>query len=118
MASLPARVLSRLTIYGITSRRSFSVVAMGKENNGGSRGQELNWSALVSASIHPTKVAILEAIDWLGRPTSPVELDKMLGDDLRLSDVAYHMKSLLKLGAVEKINDRPVRGARETFYYF
>ncbi|HET8956076.1 MAG TPA: hypothetical protein VFN18_10500 [Solirubrobacterales bacterium] len=68
-------------------------------------------------SVHPIKVAILEAMVWLARPVSPVELHKMFEYPDDLSTLSYHVARLLEMGAIEKISDRPVRGARETFYF-
>lgn len=83
----------------------------------------LDWAALVAKSIHPTKVAILEAMAWLRRAVSPVELQRMFAEnpDLLsnkdLSIISYHMTMLAKAGVVEKISERAVRGVRETFYF-
>jgi len=88
-----------------------------------SQALPLDWAVLVSRSIHPTKVAILEAMAWLRTPVSAVELQRMFAKDpdflsnRDLSILSYHMTMLAKAGAVEKIKDRTVRGARENFYF-
>jgi hypothetical protein len=85
--------------------------------NGG--GPALDWAALVPRTVHPVKVSIVEAMEWVGRPVSATELTDMFeeGEGHYLSIVAYHMTRLVDLGAVEKVNHRAVRGARETFYF-
>ena len=77
----------------------------------------VNWGTLIKATIHPTKVDILEAMARLTRPVSSAELHRMFADGEDLSNISYHMSRLVDLGAVEEIDSRPVRGARETFYF-
>jgi Helix-turn-helix domain len=81
-------------------------------------GGEAQRGALVDSSIHPIQVAILEAMAWLARPVSPVELMKTFDEpqDHYLSAISYHMRSLEKQGAVKEVRTRPVRGAQETFF--
>jgi hypothetical protein len=38
--------------------------------------------------------------------------------DWSLSRVSYHVTTLAKFGALEKVGERPVRGAMEGFYFF
>lgn len=82
-------------------------------------GRILNWSALVPRTVHPVQVAIIEAMEWIGEPVSATELRDMFQEPEvhYLSLIAYHMGKLADLGAVEKVGHRPVRGARETFYF-
>src|SRR3954447_6710026 len=37
---------------------------------------QFNWESLVPHLIHPAKVAIIEAMKWIGVPVSPRELDR------------------------------------------
>jgi hypothetical protein len=82
-------------------------------------GPALDWTALVSLAVHPVKVAIVEAMEWLQEPVSASELTDMFEDPdgHYLSIVSYHMGRLVEMGALEKTGHRPVRGARETFYF-
>lgn len=82
-------------------------------------GPALDWAALVPRTVHPVKVSIVEAMEWVGKPVSATELTHMFEEheDHYLSLVSYHMAKLVDLGAVEKVNHRAVRGARETFYF-
>jgi len=77
------------------------------------------WEALVPRVVHPVKVAVIEALRWIGRPMSPTELVVVLDcKDFYLGLVAYHVGKLVELGAVEPVRERQVRGAIETFYFF
>jgi hypothetical protein len=75
-----------------------------------------NWGTLVPYLIHPVKVAIIEAMEWVAMPLSPRELDRLFDEQFGVSLVAYHMGTLAEVGAVEKVGQRPVRGALQTFY--
>ena len=78
-----------------------------------------DWSDLVPRTLHPTKVAIVEALHYMGHELSPTELSKMFGSpELGLAPVAYHVRSLVDKGALVQIAERQVRGALEKFFYF
>jgi DNA-binding transcriptional ArsR family regulator len=66
----------------------------------------------VKAMSHPLRVRILALLDE--RPASPVELAKWL--DARLGTVAYHVRTLERLGLIELIGKNRVRGAIEHHY--
>jgi hypothetical protein len=81
--------------------------------------QLFDWERLVPLLINPAKVAIVEAVEWIGRPLSPTELVSLFGDrDLYLSIVSYHVRELAKVGVLEIVKTRQVRGATEKFYFF
>jgi hypothetical protein len=75
-----------------------------------------NWGTLVPYLIHPVKVAIIEAMEWIEVPISPRELDRVFDEQFGLSLVSYHMRTLADVGVVEKVRQRSVRGALQTFY--
>jgi len=75
-----------------------------------------NWDFLVPYLIHPVKVAIIEAMEWIEIPVSPRELDRVFDEEFGLSLVAYHMRTLADIGVVEKVRQQSVRGALQTFY--
>jgi len=75
-----------------------------------------DWGDLVPHLIHPLKVAIIEALEWVEVPLSPRDLDRLFYEQFGVSGVAYHMRTLARAGVVEKVRRRPVRGAVETFY--
>jgi len=66
--------------------------------------------------VHPTKVAIIEAMQWIDRPLSARELREVLDNETTLSLVAYHLRSLAGQATVVVISERRVRGATERFY--
>jgi hypothetical protein len=75
-----------------------------------------SWDSLVPYLIHPVKVAIIEAMEWMEQPLAPRDLDRMFDEQFGVSLVSYHMRTLAEVGAVEKVRQRPVRGALQTFY--
>ncbi|HWO84081.1 MAG TPA: hypothetical protein VNM38_09885 [Solirubrobacterales bacterium] len=81
-----------------------------------SNNDHFNWDTLVSYLIHPVKVAIIEAMEWVDVPLSPRELDLIFDEEFGVSLVAYHMRTLAEVGVVEKVGEQPVRGALQTFY--
>lgn len=77
------------------------------------------WDELVPRIVHPTKVAIIEALRHLGHELSSTEMSKMFGGPkASLSHVAYHVRSLAEKGALVQTGERQVRGALEKFFYF
>jgi hypothetical protein len=74
------------------------------------------WDELLSAFIHPIKVAIVEAMLWINEPVSPKLLDLVFDEKFGLSLVSYHLRSLFDNNLVEKAGNEPVRGALQTFY--
>ncbi len=75
-----------------------------------------SWDSLVPYLVHPVKVAIIEAMEWIEVPVSPRELDRIFDEEFGLSLVAYHMRTLADVGVVEKVRQQSVRGALQTFY--
>ena len=80
-------------------------------------GLQFDWAVLVPQVLHPLKVAIIEAISYIGHPLSPTELHQVLDHQAGLSLVAYHVRRLAQAGALVETGHREVRGARETFYF-
>jgi hypothetical protein len=78
-----------------------------------------DWANLVALTVHPTKVAIVEALKCVGGPLSATELAEILKEGgHNLDMVIYHAGGLVKLGVLELAHIRRVRGARERFYFF
>lgn len=75
-----------------------------------------NWDALIPISVHPVKVAIIEALQWIAVPLSPRELDRLFDEELGVSLISYHMRTLADAGVVEKVRQQSVRGALQSFY--
>jgi len=81
--------------------------------------QPFEWGPLVPLLIHPIKVGIVEALWKGGKPLSATELTRgFFKGELGLANVSYHLTQLAKRGALEKVGERQVRGARENFYFF
>ena len=82
-------------------------------------GERFAWDALVPRIVHPLKVAIVEAMEWIERPVSASDLSKVIGDEkYGLSHISYHMVRLASAGAIEVVDTRQVRGSLEKFYSF
>lgn len=81
-------------------------------------GPAFDWAWLVPRVIHPVKVAIIEAMAYIERPISAVELEKVFEEEIGLGVASYHMKELARHGAVVKVGERQVRGAVQHFYSF
>jgi DNA-binding transcriptional ArsR family regulator len=77
---------------------------------------QFNWHALIPMSVHPVKVAIIEALQWIAVPLSPKELDRIFDEDFGVSLVSYHMRTLADMGVVERVRQQSVRGAVQSFY--
>lgn len=81
------------------------------------------WEPFVPVFIHPVKVAIVEALLYIGEPLSAVELRKILGsagDDFCESNVRYHLNHLAEVGVLEvaSLPPRSGRGPKQRFFYF
>lgn len=83
----------------------------------GSEPLPFEWDALVPLLIHPMRVQIIEALCWVGEPLSASDLKKLFGERFTLQFIAYHVVKLAEVGAIEKVRERPVRGAVEKFYF-
>jgi hypothetical protein len=80
------------------------------------------WDMLVPHVVHPTKVIIIEAVNWIDRPVSATELEKLASGTPDLSAFSFHLKTLAELGVVEvvaKLKTRKSQSSqKETFFYF
>lgn len=81
------------------------------------RPPSFDWHKLINPYIHPVKVEILEALNWIQEPLSAGELTRILSDRA-LGVVAFHLTSLADRKVVGRVFERQARGARETYYYF
>ena len=79
-------------------------------------GKPFAWEALIPRLVHPLKVTIIEALSWIDLPLSAKELDRLLDEEFGVSLVSYHVRRLAGVGAIEMVEQRPVRGALQTFY--
>jgi hypothetical protein len=67
---------------------------------------------LLKAMAHPVRMHLLGLLSY--RHVSPAEFARERGEPV--SKVAHHFRSLEKLGCIEVIHTRPVRGSTEHFY--
>jgi hypothetical protein len=77
---------------------------------------EWDWATL-SRLVHETKVQVLEALLWIGRPLSATDLENVFDGSPEHGLVFYHMKRLINAGILECAGARQVRGATERFYW-
>ncbi|HEX6780644.1 MAG TPA: hypothetical protein VF125_01300 [Solirubrobacterales bacterium] len=77
-----------------------------------------DWDFLIDHYVHEFKVAIAEALDWIGQPLSAMELWYIL--DLKTQSeyaaLAYHVRTLQKMGLTVEAAFREARGATEVYY--
>ncbi|HWO84691.1 MAG TPA: helix-turn-helix domain-containing protein, partial [Solirubrobacterales bacterium] len=59
--------------------------------------ESFDWEALVALLVHPVKVAIIEAMDWIGEPLSATDLDRLLTGQVGVSLISYHLRKLVEL---------------------
>lgn len=81
------------------------------------------WELYVANFVHPLKVAIVEALCWMGAPRSAVQLTKLCsggGKSFREPNVRYHLHQLVKEGVIEIVSSSPYdqEGEVDTFFYF
>jgi hypothetical protein len=95
------------------------------ESSGGSIGAVAGgspfpgWEAFVAHTVHPVKVAIVEALLWIGEPLSATQMEGSFDESGHyLGIVSYHAKGLEEWGALVVADTRQVRGAVESFFYF
>ncbi|HZE06042.1 MAG TPA: hypothetical protein VE127_12505 [Solirubrobacteraceae bacterium] len=76
----------------------------------------LDWGALVALVVHPIKVEIVEAMDWIGRPLAASELKRVLDHRHSTPAISYHMNVLAKFGVLVRAEIQQVRGAWKHLY--
>jgi DNA-binding transcriptional ArsR family regulator len=74
--------------------------------------ESLDDPRLVRALSHPLRIRILAILDE--RTSSAVEIARTLRADLGV--VAYHIRTLHRLGLIELVRETPRRGAIQRFY--
>jgi hypothetical protein len=70
--------------------------------------------------VGPTPIhrAVIEAMAYIDRPLSASVMSEMFDWEWSLSRVSYHVTALARFGVLTKVEERPVRGAMEKFYFF
>lgn len=69
-------------------------------------------AALGAIVAHPLRCRLLAI--FAERVASPTEISQEL--NMPVGDVSYHVRTLKDAGAIELVNERPVRGSTEHFY--
>jgi hypothetical protein len=80
------------------------------------RQPRFDWTALIDAQVHPIKVAVVEALRWVGGPLSARELWLIGVGEPVYGNVAYHVKTLADDGLLTQTAKAPARGSVEKFY--
>jgi hypothetical protein len=77
-----------------------------------------DWACLVDRYVHEFKVAIAEALDWIGQPLSAKELWYILDmtTQTEYQALAYHARTLQRMGLTVEAAYREARGATEVYY--
>jgi hypothetical protein len=79
------------------------------------------WEVYVASFVHPLKVAIVEALCWMGAPLSVVQLTKLCsGESFREPIVRYHLHKLVEAGVLEIVSTNPFdqEGDVDMSFYF
>ena len=84
----------------------------------GDEPYQFDWSGLVPQVVHPLRVAIVEALDWINQPLSPSEFRDVFEQEFGLPTIAYHVNKLAEAGAIVEVGTQSVRGATQTFFFF
>jgi hypothetical protein len=83
------------------------------------RDKRFDWEGLVPRIVHPMRVTIIEAIEWVGVPLSASDLTKVIDDEeVGVSHLSYHLNRLGDVGCLKPVRRRQVRGSIEKFYFF
>lgn len=77
-----------------------------------------DWSAVIAIYVHPMRVAIIETLSRVGEPLSTTDLRKIFGGKILGVTISRHIAALAKVGVLEEVRQRHVRGATEKFYFF
>jgi hypothetical protein len=88
------------------------------EENGRNGSAPLDWGALLSRSVHPTRLWIIEAMRVIDRPLSASELEQIFDHSQSTSAISYHLTTLAKIGIVKLVDLQQVRGAWKRLYAF
>jgi hypothetical protein len=77
---------------------------------------QFRWPALIDYQVHPVKVAVVEALRWVGGPLSAREIWLLGIGEPVYGTVAYHVKALVDLGFLKQSALSPARRTVEKFY--
>jgi len=79
----------------------------------------MDWGRLVAETLHPTKVAIIEALLWIDEPFSAKDLEQMSNGTLDIPAAAYHLRYLAsELNLLRVYKEEEIRGTTRKLYFF
>jgi hypothetical protein len=82
-----------------------------------SKSQE--WDTIVALTVHPIKVAAVEAMRWIEEPFSAIDLTRMYDKPPSLPTAAYHLRALaFDLPILRLYKEEMLRGAKRKIYFF
>jgi hypothetical protein len=71
------------------------VASPGEQEGMMSNGEgTLDWDALASVALRPTKVLMIEALLWIDKPLLAVDLEEILSGTAKAPSISYHARSL------------------------
>jgi hypothetical protein len=81
------------------------------------------WEVYMSQFVHPVKVAMVEALLFIGEPLSAAQFAKLFSGTekgFREPNIRYHLHHLVKLGVLEIVPPGPFSegSGMERFVYF
>jgi len=80
--------------------------------------EPFQWDVLVPHTVHPCKVGIIEALLWIDRPLSAIDVSRLFDEEVSHMLVSYHLGKLAEFGILAIAEKRPTRGGSEHFYFF
>jgi DNA-binding transcriptional ArsR family regulator len=86
------------------------------QDGDGLKRTAFDWNPFAPRLVHPTKVAIIEALLYMNQPLSATELRELFGER-HVSTVSYHLGSLVSVKAIVAVDECRVRGATKTSYF-
>ena len=81
------------------------------------------WEAFIPQFVHPAKVAMVEALLYIGEPLSATQFARLFrgaGEGFREPNVRYHLRYLVEAGVLETVPPGPFGdpSGKEKFVYF
>jgi hypothetical protein len=84
--------------------------------------EQFCWSSFVASTVHPVKVAIIEALLWIEEPISGAQFGRLFrgaGQGFYESNIRFHLRALVEMGLLEAV---PVQASgnssKEKGFYF
>lgn len=83
------------------------------------RNEPWDCESLVLRTIHPIRVAAVEAMRWIDEPFSSADLDRMHDDPPGVENISYHMRVLaFDFPVLCLYDEEEIRGSVRKLYYF